>query len=80
MFSYLSPESRVPADHPLRPIRAYAEEALDRMSPVFSQTSLIAVIGEWLPRHRRPCSVVAVRSGTATGNGRCPNVPIRVVQ
>jgi transposase len=37
MFSYLSPESRVPADHPLRAIRVYADEALRRMSRVFSQ-------------------------------------------
>ena len=37
MFSYLSPESRVPADHPLRAIRDYAEEALRRMSPVFGR-------------------------------------------
>ncbi len=37
MFSYLSPESRVPADHPLRAIRVYADEALGRMSRVFNQ-------------------------------------------
>ena len=37
MFSYLSPESRVPADHPLRAIRVYADEALHRMGGVFSQ-------------------------------------------
>jgi len=37
MFSYLSPESRVPTDHPLRAIRVYADEALRRMSRVFSQ-------------------------------------------
>jgi transposase len=37
MFSYLSPESRVPADHPLRAIRVYADEALRRLSPVFAR-------------------------------------------
>jgi len=36
MFSYVSPEARVPADHPLRAIRVYADEALRRMSRVFS--------------------------------------------
>jgi transposase len=36
LFSYVSPELRVPADHPLRAIRAYADEALRRMSRVFS--------------------------------------------
>jgi transposase len=32
MFSYLSPEQRVPADHPLRKIREMTNEALARMS------------------------------------------------
>lgn len=32
MFSYFSPESRVPADHPLRTIKAYAEASLRQVS------------------------------------------------
>ena len=32
MFSYLSPEQRVPADHPLRPIRAMADAALRELN------------------------------------------------
>jgi transposase len=36
-FSYLSPEERVPADHPLRPIRSMIDTALAELSPVFSQ-------------------------------------------
>jgi transposase len=28
MFSYVSPERRIPADHPLRSIKAYAAQAL----------------------------------------------------
>src|SRR5205814_9492351 len=35
MFSYLSPESRVRKDHPLRAIRTMADQALDQMSPLF---------------------------------------------
>ena len=31
MFSYVSPEARVPAMHPLRPIRAMISEALAHM-------------------------------------------------
>ena len=31
-FTYLSPEQRVPADHPLRAIRALTDEALRSMS------------------------------------------------
>ena len=34
LFSYLSPEERVPADHPLRPIRTMTDEALRRMRRV----------------------------------------------
>lgn len=37
LFVYLSPESFVPKDHPLRPIRKMVDDALMNMSPVFSQ-------------------------------------------
>jgi transposase len=33
MFSYLSPEERVPVTHPLRPIRHYVDTALTALSP-----------------------------------------------
>ena len=35
MFSYVSPEQRVPADHPLRPIRQLVDEVLRQMSREF---------------------------------------------
>jgi transposase len=35
LFSYLSPEQRVPADHPLRTIRTMTDDALRRLSPRF---------------------------------------------
>jgi transposase len=35
MFSYLSPEQRVAADHPLRPIRQMVDIVLKRLSPRF---------------------------------------------
>jgi transposase len=37
MFSYISPEQRVPADHPLRAIRVMTDIALRALSPVFSR-------------------------------------------
>lgn len=37
MFSYISPEERVPTDHPLRPIRWMADIALGRLSPLFER-------------------------------------------
>jgi len=36
MFSYLSPEERVPATHPLRPIRQMVDDALKALSPTFA--------------------------------------------
>jgi hypothetical protein len=36
IFSYISPEKRVPADHPLRPIRKMVDETLKEMSPKFA--------------------------------------------
>ena len=35
LFSYLSPEARVPATHPLRPIKAMADEMLQKLSSTF---------------------------------------------
>ena len=35
MFSYLSPEARVPQDHPLRPIRTMVNQALADLSGEF---------------------------------------------
>jgi hypothetical protein len=37
VFSYLSPEERVPADHPLRKIRALVDDVLKDMSPQFGK-------------------------------------------
>jgi transposase len=37
MFSYVSPEERVPADHPLRPIRTMVEVVLKGLSRSFGQ-------------------------------------------
>jgi transposase len=37
MFSYVSPEKRVPADHPLRSIRAMVDQVLKEMSPRFAR-------------------------------------------
>jgi transposase len=37
MFSYLSPEERVPGDHPLRPIRTLVRDVLKDLSRTFSR-------------------------------------------
>jgi transposase len=43
MWSYISPEQRVPPDHPLRPIRTMVDAILVELSPEF--TKLYAPIG-----------------------------------
>jgi transposase len=43
MFSYISPEKRVPADHPLRPIRVMVDQVLKEMSRRFAR--LYAQVG-----------------------------------
>lgn len=37
VFSYVSPEQRIPQDHPLRPLRAMADEALRDLQPRFGR-------------------------------------------
>ena len=37
VFSYISPEQRVPMNHPLRPLRAMADEALRELRPRFNK-------------------------------------------
>jgi transposase len=37
MFSYISPEQRVPTDHPLRPVRQMVDDVLKSMSRRFAQ-------------------------------------------
>jgi transposase len=37
MFSYISPEKRIPADHPLRAIKELADDALESLSREFSE-------------------------------------------
>lgn len=37
VFSYVSPEQRIPSDHPLRPLRAMADEALHDLRAGFGK-------------------------------------------
>src|ERR1700737_3621657 len=37
LFSYISLETRIPADHPLRAVREIVDEALRKLSPAFSR-------------------------------------------
>ncbi len=66
MFSYLSPEQRVRADHPLRAIRAMADLALRSMSArfdeMYSQTGRPSIAPEKLLRAQLIQMLYSVRS------------------
>src|SRR3954452_14725725 len=66
MFSYLSPEQRVRLDHPLRAIRAMADEALRNMSErfdaMYSRTGRPSIPPEKLLRAQLLQMLYSVRS------------------
>ena len=66
MFSYLSPEQRVREDHPLRAIRAMADEALSNMSErfdaMYAQTGRPSIPPEKLLRAQLIQMLYSVRS------------------
>jgi transposase len=66
MFSYFSPESRVPPRHPLRFIKAYADELLRGLSGQFEQMYAKAgrpsIPPEWLLKASLLMALYSVRS------------------
>lgn len=66
MFSYVSPEQRIPKDHPLRRIRALANEVLDDMSCEFdrpyAKTGRPSILSERLLRAQLLQVVYSIRS------------------
>ncbi len=87
MFSYLSPEQRVPADHPLRAVRALTDEALQtsRVQGVVatrprwceSSSSLKASDGVFQPRVFRGRRLsVAATAATSLALCRLRSVPL----
>jgi transposase len=66
LFSYVRLEERVPADHPLRPIRALADEALallsDRFAELYSHTGRPSIPPEMLLRATLLQAFFSVRS------------------
>src|SRR5881394_1964859 len=66
MFSYLSPEQRVPADHPLRPIREMSDRALEgltrKFNEIYSATGRPSIAPEKLLRALLLQALYSVRS------------------
>jgi len=53
MFSYLSPETRVPQDHPLRPIRKMVNQALAELSGGYDGSASMGCA--WAPGQEEGC-------------------------
>lgn len=66
MFSYLSPDQRVPAEHPLRSIKAYADDALRSMrtslTQMYSRTGRPSIPPERLLKAQLLIALYTVRS------------------
>jgi len=66
MFSYFSPEQRVPANHPLRSIKAYTDSALKQIRPVldglYSQIGRPSIPPERLLKAQLLIALYSVRS------------------
>ncbi len=65
VFSYLSPEQRVPEDHPLRPLRVMTDEALRELQPrfkLYAKTGRPSIAPEKLLRALLLQALYSVRS------------------
>ena len=66
MFSYISLEERIPADHPLRAIRVMTDRALQGLSPLFNKlyapSGRDSIPPEWLLRALLLQALYSVRS------------------
>lgn len=69
MFSYVSPEKRVPPDHPLRPVREMVDGILKEMSPRFA--GLYSDRGRPSIAPERCCVRCCCRSSTRCGASGC---------
>ena len=82
MLAFVDVEERVPADHPLRAIKALADEALTRLSPEFDR--MYAGVGRpSIPPERllKASLLIALllgeeRARLLRGVGRQPAVPL----
>ena len=66
LFSYIRLETRIPADHPLRPIRKLVDEALRELSPaltkLYAREGRPSIPPEWLLRALLLQAFYSVRS------------------
>src|SRR5215472_4691927 len=74
MFSYVSPERRIPADHPLRPVREMTDAVLRQLSPRFARlypkTGRPSVAPEAAARAAAPGPLLRAERAAAHGAAR----------
>ena len=74
VFSYVSPEQRVPQDHPLRSLRAMTDEALRDLQPrfnkLYAKTGRPSIAPEKLLRALLLRAVLGAHRTTADGTAR----------
>jgi hypothetical protein len=84
MFSYVSPEQRVPVDHPLRAIREFADFHFDsircqqghylgdrRIVVYTPSATVLYLLRTTAPERRPPLPMLAVGGPGALGTGAC---------
>ena len=69
MYSYLSPEQRVPQDHPLRAIRKLSDAVFAELSPQFDK--LYARMGDLRSRRRSCCERCCCKCSIACAVNGC---------
>ena len=81
MFSYFSPEERVPAKHPLRLIKAYTDSALKQIRPlldgIYSQIGRPSIPPERLLNTQLLIALYSVRSDRLFGETLDYNILFR---
>ena len=84
MFSYVSPERRIPADHPFRPIRAMTDEVLRQLSPrlarLYPKTGWPSVAPEKLLRALLVQVLYSIRSEAAAHGAARVQSPLPLVR
>jgi len=60
VFSYVSPEQRIPQDHSLHPVRAMADEALCKLQPRFPKLYAKTGRSSIAPERLRPALLLQV--------------------
>ena len=77
LFSYASPDSLVPEDHPLRAIRALVNGALERLSPLERAAFLLHDVEGF--EHREIAQILGISEGTSKSQVHKARMKLRMI-